>query len=281
MELSPWANHSWSVPLYVTPLGLTTSSIPYGGRIFSIGFDFQRHQLLIRASDGASRTLRLEPKSVAQFYLEVRAALKELDLAVQIHELPNELPDPIPFSEDHVHDTYVPEHAQALWGALVQGDRVMQEFRAGFRGKVSPVHFFWGSFDLAVTRFSGREAPEHPGGIPHLPDVVTREAYSHEVSSAGFWPGNRENPEPIFYSYAYPSPAGFSEANVAPEAAFWLAGLGEFAVPYQAIREHSSPDDAAHAFFQSTYDAAAHLAKWDRETLEWERGFRPLRRAED
>jgi hypothetical protein len=278
MELSPWFNHSWSVPLYVTSRGLTTSAIPYGSRTFEIDFDFLDHRLPIRASDGQTRSLALEPKSVAQFYHELLGTLSEMGIDVSIQPVPNEIPEPIPFPEDETHGTYDPEHAHRLWGALVQVDRVMKEFRARFTGKVSPVHFFWGSFDLAVTRFSGREAPEHPGGIPNLPDEITREAYSHEVSSCGFWPGNREAPDPIFYAYAYPTPEGFSESSVRPEAAFWLTDLGEFALPYDAVRTADSPDDALHAFFESTHAAAAELARWDRERLEWESGFRPLPR---
>jgi hypothetical protein len=278
MGLSPWINHSWSVPLYVTSRGLTTSPIPYGGRTFEIDFDFVDHRLPIRVSDGQTTSLTLEPKSVAQFYDELLETLSELDIDVSIHPVPNEIAEPIPFPEDEVHRAYDPEHAHSLWGALVQSDRVMKAFRARFTGKVSPVHFFWGSFDLAVTRFSGREAPQHPGGIPFLPDEITREAYSHEVSSCGFWLGNRGAPDPIFYAYAYPTPEGFSESSVRPEAAFWLADLGEFVLPYEAVRTADSPDDALDAFFESTHAAAADLAGWDREHLEWQRDFRPLPR---
>ncbi len=278
MELSPWVNHSWSVPLYVTARGLTTSPIPYRGTTFEIDFDFIDHALPIRTSDGRTRSLALEPKSVAGFYRELLGTLKELGIDAAILPMPNELPDPIPFPDDEVHGSYVPEHARALFDALVQADRVFKEFRARFTGKCSPVHFFWGSFDLAVTRFSGREAPEHPGGIPFLPDEVTREAYSHEVSSCGFWPGNRESPEPFFYSYIYPTPDGYAEVAVEPEAAYWLAELGEFVLPYEAARTADSPDDAVAAFLQSTYAAAANLAGWDRENLEWEKGYRPLAR---
>ena len=278
MELSPWVNHSWSVPLYVTARGLTTSPIPYRGLSFEIEFDFVDHVLPIRTSDGRTRPLALEPKSVASFYRELLGTLKELGIDVSIHPMPNELPDPIPFPDDEVHGAYVSRHSRALFDALVQADRVFKEFRAGFTGKCSPVHFFWGSFDLAVTRFSGREAPEHPGGIPFLPDEVTREAYSHEVSSCGFWPGNRDAPDPFFYSYAYPTPDGFPEAAVKPDAAYWLDDLGEFVLPYEAVRATDSPDEALIAFLQSTYAAAANLADWDRDELEWQPGFRPLER---
>lgn len=278
MECSPWVNQSWSVPLYVTARGLTTSPIPYGGLSFEIDFDFVDHVLPIRTSDGRTRSLALEPMSVSQFYRELLGTLRELGIEVSIHTMPNELPDPIPFPDDELHDAYVPEHARALMKALVQSDRVLKGFRARFTGKCSPVHFFWGSFDLAVTRFSGRAAPEHPGGIPFLPDEITREAYSHEVSSCGFWPGNREAPEPFFYSYAYPTPEGYAEAAVEPTAAYWLTDLGEFVLPYEAVRVADSPDDEIDAFLQSTYAAAADLADWDRRNLEWEPGYRPLAR---
>lgn len=278
MELSPWVNHSWSVPLYVTPRGLTTSSIPYDGRTLEIDFDFVNHTLPIVASDGEVRTIQLRSITVAEFYAEVFAALESLGIEISIYPFPNEVPNPIAFPRDETHGTYEPEHAEALRGALVHSARAMSEFRSRFIGKVSPVHFFWGSFDLAVTRFSGRKAPPHPGGIPNLPDEVTREAYSHEVSSCGFWLGNREAPDPIFYAYAYPTPEGFSEATVQPDKAFWLADLGEFALPYEAIRSSDSPDEVLDAFFQTTYEAAANLADWDRESLEWGRGYRPLPR---
>lgn len=278
MERAAWVNHSWSVALYVTSRGLTTSPIPYGGRTFEIDFDFVDHRLPIRTSDGETRSLTLEPKSVAEFYRQLLSTLAEMKIDAAIHPVPNEITEAIPFPEDEVHGTYEPEHAHSLWRALVQADRVMKEFRAAFTGKVSPVHFFWGGFDMAVTRFSGQEAPEHPGGIPNLPDEITREAYSHEVSSCGFWPGRRDAPDPIFYSYAYPTPDGFSESSVRPDEAFWLADLGEFVLPYEAVRTADSPDDALYSFFETTYAAAADLAGWDRQQLEWERGYRPLPR---
>jgi hypothetical protein len=278
MELSPWLNHSWSVPLYVTSRGLTTSPIPYGGLSFEIDFDLIDHVLPIRTSDGRVRSLSLKPKSVAQFYHELLGTLSDMDINVSIHPMPNEFPEPIPFLADETHGAYDPRHTERLHGALVQSDRSLKAFRARFTGKASPVHLFWGSFDLAVTRFSGREAPEHPGGIPHLPDSITREAYSHEVSSCGFWPGNRDAPDPIFYAYAYPTPERYPEASVRPEAAFWLSELGEFVLPYEAVRTANSPDAAVDAFLESTYTAAADLAEWDRRTLEREVGFRPLPR---
>jgi uncharacterized protein DUF5996 len=216
---TPWANHSWHVTLYVTPRGLTTSPIPYEGRAFQIDFDFLDHALLIATSDRGVRRLPLAARPVADFHDQLMAALAELQIRVRIHGSPNEVTDPIPFREDRTHAAYDPDPAQRFWRVLVQADRVFKQFRTGFLGKVSPVHFFWGSFDHAVTRFSGRPAPVHPGGVPHLPDAVTREAYSHEVSSAGFWPGGGAIDYPAFYSYAYPVPDGFATAPVRPEAA--------------------------------------------------------------
>ena len=279
MELSPWVNHSWNSALYVTSHGLTTSPAPYGSRDIQIEFDFIHHKLSIASSDGDVRNLELRPQTVAEFYAEVLGALRDLACEVAIYPSPNEVPDPTPFAEDSTHSAYNPAHASALWGALRNTARVMGEFRAQFIGKVNPIHFFWGGPDLAVTRFSGRTAPEHPGGVPHLPDAVTREAYSHEVPSCGFWPGNASAPDPIFYAYAYPTPEAFSEAAVEPAAAFWHKDLGEFVLTYDAVRDTDAPDETLHAFFQSTYEAAADLAAWDRGALEQPRGFRPLPKA--
>jgi len=278
MELSPWRNHSWNVPLYVTARGLTTSPLRWGPRDFKIDFDFIDHQLIVAASDSSVRRLRLEPRTVASFYEETMAVLGELGCGVKIHAVPNETPDPIPFAEDTKHASYDREHVAALWAALRHTARVMDEFQAQFIGKVSPVHLFWGAPDLAVTRFSGRPAPPHPGGIPHLPDAVTREAYSHEVSSCGFWPGGGDTP-PAFYSYAYPTPEGFAAAKVEPAEAFWSKDMGEFLLPYDAVKGSSEPDETLHRFFETTYAAAADLAEWDRQALERPRGYRPL--AED
>jgi hypothetical protein len=269
---TPWANHSWHVTLYVTPRGLTTSSIPYGGRAFRIDFDFIDHALLISTSEGGARPLPLAAMPVAEFHDQLMAALAELDIRVRIHGSPNEVQDPIPFGEDRAHAAYDPDYAQRFWRVLLQTDRVLKQFRTGFLGKVSPVHFFWGSFDLAVTRFSGRRAPLHPGGIPNLPDAVTREAYSHEVSSAGFWPGGGAIDYPAFYSYAYPAPEGFAKAPVRPDAAFFHEGLGEFILPYDAVRDAAAPDETLLAFVQTTYDAAADGAAWDRAALDCPQG---------
>lgn len=268
MTLSPPINHSWHVPLYVTSRGLTTSPIPYGERTFQIDFDFIRHRLDISASDGSAGGFPLAPQSVAEFYRHLMDELRRLDLPVHIHARPNEVAEPIPFEQDEVHRSYNAEYANRFWRILFQTDRVMKEFRGRFIGKCSPVHLFWGALDLAVTRFSGRTAPRHPGGIPNLPDAVTREAYSHEVSSCGFWPGTAPISYPAFYSYAYPAPAGFANASVKPAAAFYSADFGEFILPYSAVRESESPDQTLLEFFQSTYEAAANLAQWDRKALE-------------
>jgi hypothetical protein len=268
MGHTPWLNHAWSVPLYVDARGLTTSLVPHVPQAYDVSFDFVEHRLVVRCSDGARRELALEHKSVAQFHDEVLAAMAGLGIGVDIHPVPSEIADAVPFGSDTDNCTYEPEHAHAFWQALVQTHRVLLAFRAEFRGKVSPVHFFWGSFDLAVTRFSGREAPEHPAGIPNFPDDVAREAYSHEVTSVGFWPGDASSPEPIFYAYAYPTPPGFAQAVVQPEQAFWLDSLGEFALPYEAVRTAADPDGALLAFAESTHAAAADLAGWDRAALE-------------
>jgi hypothetical protein len=266
---APMLNHWWQVPFYVTTRGLTTSPIPYGDMSFEINFDFLDHQLRVQTSNDTVRTLVLAPRSVADFYREFMAALSALGLEVKIRTLPVEVQDPIPFEEDDKHHSYDPEYAQRFWRILTQAERVLQAFRCGFIGKSSPVHFFWGSFDLAVTRFSGRLAPPHPGGIPHLADRVTRLAYSHEVSSCGFWPGGGAVPEPAFYAYAYPEPEGFRHHPVSPATAFYSSDLREFILPYEAVRQAGNPDAMLLDFAQSTYDAAADLGGWDRQALEY------------
>jgi hypothetical protein len=268
LALTPWINHSWHVTLYLTARGLTTSPIPHGFHTFEIRFDFISHELRILKSDGTLRVLPLRAQSVATFYQAVMTALSELELPVKIDLTPNEIADPIPFNHDETHRAYDPAQANRFWRVLLQSDRVLKKFRSRFCGKCSPVHFFWGSFDLAVTRFSGRSAPPHPGGIPHLPDTVTREAYAQEVSSVGFWPGSAASPTPLYYSYAYPEPPGFAEAKVEPAEASYYAALHEFVLPYDAVRAATSPDDALLAFAQSVYDAASLLGKWDRTALE-------------
>jgi len=268
LVLTPWTNHSWHVPLYVTARGLGTSLIPYGGTAFEMEFDFPGGRLTIRTTDGRQGEVALEPRTVADFYRGVMDALRSLEIEVRIHTMPSEIADGIPFEKDEVHGAYDRERVLRFWHALVQIDRVFKEFRAGFIGKCSPVHFFWGSFDLAVTRFSGRPAPPHPGGVPNLPDWVAREAYSHEVSSAGFWPGGPGSDQAVFYSYAYPAPDGFASSSVEPPEAFYSVEMGEFLLPYDAVRGAVSPDETLLAFLQSTYEGAADLARWDRAALE-------------
>jgi hypothetical protein len=265
---TPWINHSWHVPLYVTARGLTTSPMPYGARTFEIAFDFLEHRLRIDTDDGASADIALRPQTVADFYRAVFTALAGLGIEVAIRPMPSEIPDAVHLDQDRVHASYDADAAGRFWLALVRVDRVCKTFRSRFIGKVSPVHFFWGSFDLAVTRFSGRRAPPHPGGVPNLPDWVAREAYSHEVSSAGFWPGGPQFPEAIFYSYAYPEPNGFRGVPVRPAAARFDPGLGEFVLPYANVRAAADPEDVLLEFLQSTYEAAAERGGWDRESLE-------------
>jgi Family of unknown function (DUF5996) len=265
---SAWLNHSWHATLHVTARGLTTSPIPYDIRTFQIDFDFINHDVTVLASDGRSGRVVLEPQSVASFYRRLMGEMAMLDLNVRIYAKPNEVVDAIRFDQDEIHRAYDSEYANRFWRVLVQADRVFKEFRGRFIGKCSPVHFFWGAPDLAVTRFSGRRAPEHPGGIPNLPDRVTREAYSREVSSCGFWPGGGAIPYAAFYSYAYPEPAGFANVRVEPAAAFYSSQLREFILPYDAVRQSESPDNTLLDFLQSTYDAAADLGKWDRALLE-------------
>ena len=265
---TPWLNHSWHVTLYVTARGLSTSPIPDGTRIFEIEFDFIDHVLKISTSDGATRQFALAGHSVASFYRRVMEELASLGIKVVIDQMPNELPEPIRFSQDTQHAGYDAEAVRRFFKILSNADRVFKQFRTGFLGKASPVHFFWGSFDLALTRFSGRSAPRHPGGVPNLSDAVACEAYSHEVSSAGFWPGGGAIDYPAFYSYAYPEPDGFRTTKVRPEAAFFSKDVGEFILPYDAVRTAKDPDAALLAFLQSTYEAAANAAKWNRDALE-------------
>ena len=265
---APWLNHSWHVALYVTARGLTTSPIPDGTSTFQIDFDLIDHDLRISTSNGARRQFALAGQSVASFYAAVMADLTELGIRLAIDDLPSELPEPIRFSIDNKHATYDPHAVRRFFQILVNADRVFKQFRTGFLGKASPVHFFWGSFDLAVTRFSGRRAPRHPGGVPHLPDAITCEAYSHEESSAGFWPGSGAIDYPAFYCYAYPEPAGFRTTPVRPDAAFFSEALGEFILPYDAVRMAPQPDEMLLEFLQSGYEAAASAAQWDRAALE-------------
>jgi hypothetical protein len=266
---TPPINHSWHTTLYVTSRGLTTTPIAHGDRIFQIDLDFLDHRIAVSTGDGRVTGFALEAMTVAAFYRRVMEELDALGLPVRIAATPNEVLEAVPFAADEIHATYAPEAVTRFWRALVQADRVMKIFRGRFIGKCSPVHFFWGAMDHAVTRFSGRRAPEHPGGIPNLSDAVTREAYSHEVSSCGFWPGSGTVAYPAFYAYAYPEPPGFADARVGPREAFYSQDLREFVLPYDTVRESDDPDRLLLEFFQSTYEAAADLAHWDRAALEW------------
>ena len=268
LSLAPSANHWWQSALYVTSRGLTTSPMPYGGVTLEVEFDFIGHNLWLRTSAGEARAMPLIARSVADFYREYVTLLRALRIEVRMLPRPVELVEAIPFAQDRKHAAYDAPWAHRCWQVLVQADRVLKEFRGRFLGKASPVHFFWGSFDLAATRFSGRLAPPHAGGAPNLADWVMREAYSHELSSAGFWPGDDRFPEPAFYAYAYPEPPGFGKRAVRPEAAFYHSGLGEFLLPYEAVRTASTPDRMVLDFLQSTYEAAAVLGGWDRAALE-------------
>ena len=263
LALSPLVNHWWEVPLYVSARGLTTSPIPYEKGIFEIEFDFIDHNLNIVTSAGESKSIRLEPRAVADFHAEFMAMLRSLGIEARIWNMPVEIPNPIRFDQDRVHAAYDPRFAHSFWRILVTVDSIFKEFRSKFIGKVSPVHFFWGSFDLAVTRFSGRRAPERPGA-----DKMTREAYSHEVISVGFWPGGGDMKGAAFYAYAAPQPAGFAEHPVRPAAAFFNQQMGEFFLMYDDVRASESPRNALLDFCQSTYEAGANLANWDRRELE-------------
>ena len=266
LAFAPLVNHWWQVPFYMTSRGWTTSPIPYKETIFQIDFDFIDHQIQITTDRGDFRSLELKPRSVSDFYKETMEILHSLGIEVHLWTTPVELSERIPFEQDSTHSSYDPEYAQRHWRVLVQVDRVLKEFRSHFLGKVSPVHFFWGAFDLAVTRFSGRRAPDHPG-VPNVARSVMLEAYSHEVSSCGFWPGPGLG-EPAFYAYAYPEPAGFREIPVQPQEAYYNKDWGEFILPYEAVRTAASPDDMLLAFLRSTYEGAANLGKWDRALLE-------------
>ncbi len=268
LALAPMENHWWQIALYVTPRGLTTSPMPHGTRTFSVTFDFVEHALLVQTSDGAAGGLALAPRSVADFYQEYMDTLRSLGLEVRIRPVPVEVITAVPFARDREHAAYDPDAARRCWRILVQADRVLKRFRGRFLGKASPVHFFWGSFDLAMTRFSGRVAPKHPGGAPNTPDYVMVEAYSHECASAGFWPGSDALPEPAFYAYAYPEPPGYAQARVRPEAAYYHPDIREYVLPYEAVRTAPSPDALLLEFLQSAYEQAADLGRWDRAALD-------------
>jgi len=264
----PMLNHWWQVPLYVTAAGLGTPVLHDGDRAFEVEFDLVRHALRVRDAAGNTPSFPLEAMTVAEFYRRYQKTLAGIGVEAEIWPHPVEVPESIPFEKDEKHQAYDPAWANALFSALLRADAIFKEFRGRFIGKASPVHFFWGGFDLAVTRFSGRTAPKHPGGIPNCPNWVMTEAYSHEVSSAGFWPGNAQFPEAAFYSYAYPEPDGFGRASVRPESARYDSTLREFILPYAAVRRSADPGREVQAFLQSTYEAAAELGRWDRRALE-------------
>jgi uncharacterized protein DUF5996 len=273
LALAAPLNHWWHVTLYTTGWGITTSTMYSGLRPVEVELDFLHHELRIHCGDGLAGSLPLQAQTVAQFFREYTRLLASLGVEVKIRPVPSEMGDELPFPDDQQHRSYDPDHARRCWELLSQATRVFQRFRGRFLGKCSPVHFFWGGFDLACTRFSGRRAPVHPGGIPHLPDWVVREAYSHECISAGWWPGNPGGPvaEPAFYAYAYPEPAGFSEARVLPGPAYYNTELRDFILPYEAVRSAPRPDEMLLEFLQITYEAGADLGGWDRANLERER----------
>ena len=268
LRLAPWLNHSWQATLYPTACGLTTGRMPYADRALEIEFDFVSHELRLHTSTGDHRRIPLAPMTVARFYRAVMSELSGLGMPVTIHRRPNEVERPIPFDEDETNRSYDPEYANRGWRVLGATADVLSAFRSRFYGKASPVHFFWGAFDLAVTRFSGRPAPRHPGGVPNLPDDVVRDAYSHEVSSAGFWPGSEAVAYPLFYSYGYPEPPGFAQARIVPDAARYDTTLREFVLPYDHVRRAAKPEEELMAFLQSTYEAAADRGAWDRSVLD-------------
>jgi hypothetical protein len=267
LKTMPWQNHSWHTTLYVSPSGYTTGGIPYQGRNFQIDFDFREHQLRIRCSDTTERTIDLYSRTVADFYRELFEKLRNIDLEVRIHPKPNEMEPAIPFRENVLNKTYDPGHAQTLWQAMLRANEVFTHFRSEFIGKVSPVHLFWGAFDLAVTRFSGKEAPLHPGGMPNMPLKVMQEAYSHEVSSAGFWPGSKDSPLPVFYSYVYPVAEAFAKQNVLPEQAYYSPEMGEFFLNYADVQQADAPEQMLYDFLVTTYNAAAESANWNKDLL--------------
>lgn len=268
LKTMPWQNHSWHTALYVTATGYSTHAIPYQGRIFQIDFDFKKHQLLIQCSNAVTLTMDLKPRSVADFYTELFEKLSSIGIEVTIHAKPNEMDPAIPFAENVDQAAYNPNAAHALWQAMLKANAVFNEFRSAFIGKASPVHLFWGAFDLAVTRFSGNTAPLHQGGVPNMPLEVMQEAYSQEVSSAGFWPGSKNSPIPVFYAYAYPSDLNFGTQKVLPEEAFYSSEMGEFFLKYEDVQSTENPERTLHEFLQTTYEAAAKTSEWNRSKLE-------------
>lgn len=268
LKTMPWQNHSWHVPLYVSSKGFTTNPIPYEGRVFQIDFDFKQHKVLIECSNAGSVEMNLYPRTVASFYEELFQKLEELNIQVKIHPRPNEMEPAIPFPENTVNTSYEKDAVEAIWKSMLIANEVFNEFRSDFVGKASPVHLFWGAFDLAVTRFSGNDAPLHQGGMPNMPLEVMQEAYSKEVSSAGFWPGSKDFPYPVFYAYAYPSAADFGKQEVAPKEAFWSDDMGEYFLKYEDVLKYENPKKVLLSFLQTTYDAAVNTSGWNRNQLE-------------
>jgi len=268
LKTMPWQNHSWHGTLYLTPKGFSTHGIPYRGRNFQFDFDFRSHQLSMHCSDAEEISIAFYSRTVADFHDELFRKLKEINLDVSIHPKPNEMEPAIPFRENTVNKTYEPEAAQRLWQAMLRANEVFTKFRSGFIGKVSPVHLFWGAFDLAVSRFSGRRAPLHPGGMPNMPLEVMQEAYSHEVSSAGFWPGSKDFPNPVFYSYVYPTPESFAKQRIKPEQAYYSPEMGEFLLHYSDVQKSASPESVLYDFLVTTYNAAAKSANWDEDLVK-------------
>ncbi len=268
LRTMPWQNHSWHATLYITPNGYSTHGIPYQGQIFQIEFDFRQHKLLIQSSTSEVLTMDLAPRTVADFYQELFEKLASIGININIHASPNEMEPAIPFAQNTVNKSYDPEVANSLWQAMIKVNEVFHHFRSEFIGKVSPVHLFWGAFDLAVTRFSGQPAPLHPGGMPNMPLEVMQEAYSQEVSSAGFWPGSKDAPNPVFYAYCYPSDPAFGTQKVKPEQAFYSADMGEFFLKYEDVQQSDNPAQMLHDFLQTTYEAAVNTSRWDNAPLE-------------
>ncbi len=268
LRTMPWQNHSWHATLYITPNGYSTHGIPYQGQIFQIEFDFRQHKLLIQSSTSEVLTMDLAPRTVADFYQELFDKLASIGIMINIHASPNEMEPAIPFAQNTVNKSYDPEVANSLWQAMIKVNEVFHQFRSEFIGKVSPVHLFWGAFDLAVTRFSGQPAPLHPGGMPNMPLEVMQEAYSQEVSSAGFWPGSKDAPNPVFYAYCYPSDPAFGTQKVKPEQAFYSADMGEFFLKYEDVQQSDNPAQMLYDFLQTTYDAAVNTSRWDNAPLE-------------
>ncbi len=268
LKTMPWQNHSWHVPLYVNSKGFTTNPIPYEGRIFQIDFDFKQHKLFIECSNAGSVSMDLYPRTTADFYKEFMEKMAELDLNVKIYPKPNEIDPAIPFAENTTNKSYDIDAVHAIWQSMLRANEVFNQFRSDFIGKASPVHLFWGAFDLAVTRFSGHDAPLHQGGMPNMPLDVMQEAYSKEVSSAGFWPGSKDFPHPAFYAYAYPSDSEFGKQPVEPKEAFWSDDMGEYFLKYEDVQKSDDPEKVLMSFLQSTYDAAVNTSNWDREKLE-------------